>query len=317
MKGFVTRGFVAATLGLILSLHAAVAAEPVFPPASRVGIVPPQDMVASKRFTGFENAERAAAISFVEMPAEAYAQLVTGLTKDALKRQGMDVISRENLKFGDKSGVLIAGAMTGPAKGRKWVLAVKGSDMTALLIAQVQGGRDGYSEDQMRSALKSVALRGPVSLEEQISALPFRIGDKAGFRPVRVLSGNSVLFTEGPLDTIKAVEQPIMILAISLQSPPPPGERREQFARAALNSNEVLKEIVFERSESFRFKGQEWHEIVAKAKDAASGEPIVVMQTIRFEPDRYVRMVGLTRTEKRDQILPRFRNVIDAVEMEP
>jgi hypothetical protein len=189
--------------------------------------------------------------------------------------------------------------------------------MTALLIAQVQGGEDGYSEAQMRNALKSVSLRGPVSLDEQISALPFRVGDKAGFRPVRVLSGSSVLFTEGPLDTIKAVEQPIVILAVSLNPSPPPGERREQFARAALSSNEVLKEISIERSESFRFKGQDWHEIVAKAKDAASGEPIIVMQTIRFEPDRYVRMVGLTRVEKRDQILPRFRTVIDNVDMSP
>jgi hypothetical protein len=303
--------------GIILSLHAALAAEPVFPPASRVGIVPPQDMVLSRRFSGFENSEKAAAISFVEMPAEAYAQLVTGLTKDALKRQGMDVTSRENLTFGDKTGLLIGGAMTGPAKGRKWVLAVKGSDMTALLIAQVQGGGDGYSEAQMRDALKSVSLRGPVSLDEQVSALPFRLGDKAGFRPVRVLSGNSILFTDGPLDTITAVEQPMVILAVSVGSPPAPGERRDQFAKAALNSNQIFKNIAIERSEAFRFKGQDWHEIVAKATEAASNQPIIVMQTIRFEPGRYVRMVGLARIEQRDQILPRFRTIIDSVETAP
>ena len=39
------------------------------------------------------------------------------------------------------------------------------------------------------------------------------------------------------------------------------------------------------------------------------------MQTIRFEPDRYVRMVGLTRVEQRDENLRRFRAVIDGVEM--
>ena len=33
-------------------------------------------MVVSKRFSGFENPEKAAAINFVEMPAEAYDQLV-------------------------------------------------------------------------------------------------------------------------------------------------------------------------------------------------------------------------------------------------
>jgi hypothetical protein len=169
----------------------------------------------------------------------------------------------------------------------------------------------------MRQALKSVALRGPVSLDEQVSALPFRIGDRAGFRPVRVLAASSVLLTDGPLDTAEAVAQPVAILGISLQPPPLEGEQRERFARAALNSNQVLKEIILERSDSFRLKGQDWHEIVARAKDATSGEPIVVMQTIRFESDRYVRMVGLTRAAKRDENLPRFRRIIDSVEISP
>jgi hypothetical protein len=311
------KGFAVAAIGLILSMQAALAAEPVYPPASRIGIVPPKDMAVSRRFSGFENEEKAAAINFVEMPAAAYEQLVRGFTKEALKRQGLNETSRETLKLGEKSGLLIGGTMTGPAQGRKWVMAIRGEDIAGLIIAQVRGGNDGYSEAQMREALQTIALRGPVSLDEQLTALPFRLGDKAGFRPVRVMSGNSALFTDGPQDTIKAVEQPVLIVASSLNAPPPAGERRNQFARAALNSNQILKDIKLERSESFRFKGQDWHEIVAKAVEVESGQPVIVMQTIRFEPDRYVRMVGLTRVEQRDQNLPRFRAVIDGVEMNP
>jgi hypothetical protein len=178
----------------------------------------------------------------------------------------------------------------------------------------VRGGQDGYSDDEIKNALKSVALRHDVSLEEQIAALPFRVGEKAGFRPVRVMAGNSALFTDGPKDTIKALEQPMMILAASLQPSPPPGEARKQFAQAALHANQVLKNIRIERSESFRLKGQDWHEIVARAVEAESGQPIVVMQSIRFDGDRYVRMVGLTREEQRDQNLPRFRAIADGIE---
>ena len=117
-----------------------MAAEPVFPPASRIGLVPPEEMTVSKRFSGFENPEKAAAINFVEMPADAYQPLVNGLTKDALKRQGMSETSRENLKIGTRTGILIGGTMTGPGAGRKWVMAVKDSGVTALIIAQVRGG---------------------------------------------------------------------------------------------------------------------------------------------------------------------------------
>ncbi|MCB8821868.1 discoidin domain-containing protein [Microvirga rosea] len=306
----------AAALGLLLSLQAALAAEPIYPPASRVGLVPLEDMVPSKRFTGFENPQKAAAITITELPAQAYEQIVSGMTKDSLRRQGLDVTAREQLKIQGKSGLLISGAMTGPIKGRKWVLALKGSDLTALLVAQVEGGDDGYSEQEMRTALKSVALRGPVTLEEQMSALPFRVRDQAGFRPVRVTSGNSVLFTEGPKDTIKAVEQPILILAASQAPIALNGDRRDQFAQAALNSNQMLKDVTIERSESFRLQGQDWHEIVARAKDGATGEPIVVMQTIRFDSGRYVRMVGLTRVADRQTYLPRFRQMIDKVELD-
>ena len=41
------------------------------------------------------------------------------------------------------------------------------------------------------------------------------------------------------------------------------------------------------------------------------------MQTIRFDADRYMRMVGIARVEQREQILPRFRTVIDSVDMNP
>jgi hypothetical protein len=308
------KALAAAAFGFTLSIQAAFAAEPVFPPASRIGIVPPQDMVVSKRFSGFENEERAAAITIAEMPPQAYDQMVSGLTKEGLKKQGLDVKTRENIKVGSKNGVLIGGAMTGPVSGRKWVLVVKDADMTGLVIAQVRGGQDGYSDEQIRDALKSVALRGAISLEEQVSALPFRVNDKAGFRPVRVLAGNSVLYTDGPQDTIKAVEQPMVILAAALQ-PLPNVEARNQFARAALNSNQILKDIRIERSEAFRLKGQDWHEIVARAKEAESGQDVVVMQSIRFDGARYVRMVGLTRAEQRDENLRRFRAVADGLEI--
>lgn len=304
----------AAAFGLILSVQAAFAAEPLFPPASRIGMVPPQEMTVSKRFSGFENPERAAAITLTEMPPQVFEQLASGLTKEALKKQGLEMKSREDVKLGPSSGILISGTMTKPEKGRKWLLLIQDKDITGLVVAQVLGGKDGYSDAQIIDALKSVALRHDVSLEEQVSALPFRVGEKAGFRPVRVIAGNSVLFTDGPKDTIKALEQPMMILAASMQPPPPPGEQRTRFAREALYANQILRDIRIERSDSFRLKGQDWHEIVARAVEVESGQPIVVMQSIRFDNDRYVRMVGLSREEQRDLNLPRFRTIADGVE---
>lgn len=305
-------------LGLLAGLVAAGAAlaQPSYPPGSRVGLTPPKDMVAAKRFSGFENPAKAASISVVEMPAEAYAQLATGLTKEALAGQGVTLTAREELKLDGKPAILIAGDQSvGGTKLRKWLLAVSDPATTAFVAAQSLA-EGGYTEQEMQAALKSVALRAPLGIDQQLAALPFKLGTTGGFRPVRSIGGTSLLLTDGPLDMVKAVEQPVLILSSAFGPVPPAGEAREQFARAALASNQTFKDLRVERAEPFRLKGQDWHEIVATATEAASGRAVVVVQTFRFGQGGYVRMVGLTRAETRDRDLPRFRAVIDGVEAE-
>jgi hypothetical protein len=96
----------------------------------------------------------------------------------------------------------------------------------------------------------------------------------------------------------------------------PSVDQRDAFARSALGGNANLRELFLERSQGFRQRGAEWHEIVARAKDAKSGEPVVVMQTIRWSGASYLRMVGVARAEARDKVLSRFRRVVDGVEAE-
>jgi hypothetical protein len=289
------------------------AAEVVFPPGSRIGLAPPANMNVSQRFTGFESRGRNAVITAVEMPPEAFKDLSAGLTADNLKKQGLTMKSRETFKVVGGDAVLVEGEQGGgPAPVRKWLLVVEDPTMTAFLIGQKLSTEEEDADREMREALRTVAIREPRSLEEQLSALPFRLGDMAGFRAVRVMAGNSVLLTEGPNDTIREIEQPVLVVAQSASAPP--REQRDAFARAALRSNNTLKDLTIERAQSFRQRGADWHEIVAKATDAVSGRPVVVTQTLRFAPDHYVRLLGMVRAEARDETLFRFRAVSDAVE---
>jgi hypothetical protein len=58
------KGLVGALLGLLLPWHAALAAEPVFSPGSRISLVPPPDMVLSKYSPHyFKNKEETAYIT--------------------------------------------------------------------------------------------------------------------------------------------------------------------------------------------------------------------------------------------------------------
>lgn len=294
---------------------ASLAAEAVFPPGSRIGLVPPKGLEASKRFTGFESpmGAKGAAITFIEMPPEAAPEVAASLTPEALKPQGFVAKGREAVKIGGADAVLVSGEQAaGGTHIRKWFLVASDPTLTAVVIAQAMQDA-AVSDEDMRGALKTIALRPPLPIEDQIASLPFRLGERAGFRPVRTMAGNSLLLTDGDRDVIHNVEQPILIVAQSV-GPAPAPEQRDAFARAVLTSNKTLQDFAFERSQGFRQKGDEWHEIVARAKDAVSGEPVVVTQTLRFGQGNYLRMVGIARATVRDTVLPRFRTVIDSVE---
>jgi hypothetical protein len=312
-------------LGRVLSLavlmaglgSAAFAADPVYPPGSRFGFEPPADMALSRRFSGFERKEGGATLSVVELPPNAFAELVSGFTDANLLSQGFAVEKREEVKVGDNEGMLYTGEQpadpnaTAPAI-RKWILEVGTPTVTGLIIAQALP--DAETEETMRKLVTGVTLRPPLTLDQQVEALPFRIGNMAGFRPIRVLAGNSVLLTAGPKDQMQNLEQPILVLAQAVQQPPA-AEQRDGFARAALASNQTMKDFVIERAQSYRSNGVDWHEIVARAVDMPTNVPVVVSQTIRFNPDGYLRALGVVREDQRTGVLAKFREVVDSVQV--
>lgn len=308
-----------ATLGLLVALcMGASAGEPVYPASSRFGFEPPADMVPSRRFSGFERVEGGATVSVVELPPAAFADLEKNFTDENLKAQGFIVATREAVKVaGDVEAVLFTGEQpaaepTGMPTVKKWLLLVGEPSVTGIVIAQTVPGAE--TEEAMRAMVMGVRIRPALSLEQQVEALPFRLGDAAGFRPVRVLAGNSVLMTQGPKDQIVDLEQPILVLAQAVQ-PPPGADQRDAFARAALYSNQTMKDFVIERAQSYRQNGTDWHEIVARAVDLPTNTPVVVSQTIRFAPDGYLRAVGVVRADQREATLSRFREVVDSVQV--
>ncbi len=300
-------------LAILLSGGVAPAADAVFPPGSRIGLVPPPDMKPSRGVAGFRDPRTGAAIVTIEMPAEAYPSLAAGFSDEALKAQGFKLETRETPRIGVGGGILVSGEQTeGATIVPKTVLLASDPSMTALVIAQAPRGAPAAVQTEIMAALRTVALRPPLELDEQIAALPFRIGDTAGFRPVRVVAGNSVFLTDGASDTVRDAEQPILIVAQSF-APAPPLDQHATFARAALAGNTFIKDAVIERAQSFRQAGVQWNEIVARATDVQSSRPVIVMQTIRFDPDSYTRMVGVVRAEQRDGVVPRFRRVVDSL----
>src|ERR1700741_238640 len=85
-----------ALLLLLLLALPARAADALFPPALRLGLVPPAGMAVSKDFPGFEDAERKVAIVLAELPPAAYYELERAVFSDQANLQ-MVIEKRELL----------------------------------------------------------------------------------------------------------------------------------------------------------------------------------------------------------------------------
>jgi hypothetical protein len=296
-----------------ISAHAA---DPVFPLGSRIGFVPPPGFEVSKRFPGFENADTRSSILVAALPPQAYSELETSLTTEAVKQQGVTEDKRETLTLATGKALLIVGIeQENGQKFRKWMFFGQVPGGTALVSVRVpESGLKTYSDNVIRTSLATLAVRASVPLEEQIALVPFKLTDLSGLRLVRVLGGAGVVLTDGAKDTPTPGEQPVFV-AMMGQGGPEQATYRANFARNLFSGLGDLKDMRIISGDMLRLGGGNiaTHELQAEAKEAFTDTPMKLVQWVRFGPGIFIRMVGMARADQWPAAFPRFRAVRDGV----
>ncbi|MFG1477470.1 hypothetical protein V5F53_02250 [Xanthobacter sp. V4C-4] len=308
LNGLAALGLMVLTLLMSAAGHAG---EAIFPRGSVVGLAPPPGLVESTTFSGFEDRARNASILIVDMPAEAYPQLEAGFTDAALAAKGVSVEQRGPFALPDAKAYLVTGTQSaGPFRVRKWILLAGTDVATALVTVQVaETDAAALPDAEVRAALATLAFRSP---EAQVAALPFTVTDLAGFRVVRTFGGSTVMLTDGPKNVIEGVEQPYFVVSVAHGAPRE--DERRQFALRALSTLAGLKDMRLERAEPLRIAQIPGFEVMAQAVDAKTGEPVKVVQWIRFGQTGHMRMVGISRLDAFPEVYPRFRAIRDGVD---
>ena len=305
-----------AVLGLLASAYPAHAADAVFPPAGSVGLVPPPGMTPAKGFAGFEH-RSGASILITEMPAEAYGPLVEKFTPEALRPTGFAVRGTgETLAVAGGEGRVLRGSQA--ANGltyTKWVAVVRGGAGTGLVTVQVpQEARGQVPDAAVEAALATIAFRGPGSLADQIAALPYTVGDMAGFRPVRTLMGNALMLTDGPKDIDPDGAQPMVVVAPSMGRAAVPDGQEGAFARRALATFREIKDVTVTDEERTVRDGAVFLRLRATGHDVKTGRPVAVTQVVRFDGPSYLRVLATARPDQAEA-LARAERVAASVAM--
>lgn len=292
----------------------AAGAETVFPPASRVGLVPPPSFVVSTTFYGFRHNDRQASIVIAELPGYAFESIEKEVADQAEKNPG--TVDRRSIELGEGArGFLLKGSETTPQGPLlKWTLVATANNVTALVTALIpEAVQDVAPEAAILATLSSVRIRASVPVEEQLGVLPFLMDDLAGFRILRVQPGTAAMLTDGPKDAIEGAEQPIFLVSLTPMPAVPPVAERDGFSRRLIGETPGVKEMRIVRSEPLRIANQQGHEVLIEAKDVKTGADINAVQWLRFGSGSLLRMFGVARKDDWDETYSRFRKVRDGV----
>jgi hypothetical protein len=322
-------GSVAAVFAVMLLAIPARAADPIFPVGSRIGLVPPQGMVPSKNFQGFEDAENNAAILLATFPAEAFAALDKSMVPEALKKQGMDVESREPFATAAGKGFLLSGKQTIPNGSiRKLMLVAAAGDVTALVNVQLPENDTVYTDKAVRDSLATLAVRASVPDAERLSLAPFTVGDFAGFHIDEVFPGRALMLTDtsadkdssdnGSADKNAAASKrnaKAHFLIAAMTGGPNEAKDRDDFARVTFDQIGGIGNVQVQDAEPLRINGQAGYETLANAKDPESGDDLKVVQWLRFGSGGYVQMIGVARAATWPDVFTRMRALRDSIEV--
>ncbi|HTM72924.1 MAG TPA: hypothetical protein VL198_06810 [Pseudolabrys sp.] len=308
-----------AALAGSLTCLVSAGSEPAYPPGSRVGLEVPGDLKPSTRIPGFEDTEQKVSIAILDLPASAYFELEAAAFT---KLPDFQLAKREGFPFESGIGFLITGiTQKDGVTLHRWSLLAQAlgntvRDLTTLINVEVpESALSVYSDAVVRKALASVTFR-PAPIKEQLGMLPFRFGDLAGFEVVQVMPTGTVVLIdktdkETPTDG-KAVSRPVVIVSLGRGGPADSSDRG-RFARD-LVSTAPVRELSIKSAESMRINNAAGHEIRAEGKDPA-GQPLSVVQWLRFGSGGYLRIVGAGPTNEWDQMFGRFRAVRDGIIM--
>jgi hypothetical protein len=299
----------AATLG-----PRTASAERLRAAGSRISMDLPKGFMTADRFTGFINETLSASFVVAEMPAEAYAKMVSSLTPEALATRGFRAAKLGRLTRAETHTYVLA-EQTEPNTGmvvQKFLLLLSTPDQTILISGNLpKAGAKQLTPQAMEKALVSARIEAAPAPQSDLVAMSYL----GSFKPVSTVVGQTRLFARdgAPIGTPEIRNHPIVILAPSLDRQPVPNP--EAKAGMALLQTASLTAIDVIETAEVTIDGLKGIALTAKAKDKDSAAPQQVYQVFLPLPaGGFVRFLAITPEAEAAALLPEFKAMAASIQ---
>ncbi len=228
---------------------------------------------------------------------------------------------REPMQFSFGKGFLLTGRqIADKTHYRKWLLVAAAGDFTALVTVQVPEQDKAYPDRAVRAALATLSLRAQVPEAEELSLLPFTVGDLAGFHIDGVLRGRVLMLSDRPgtADSGKPAAEPdneARLLIAAVPGGPPEPDDRANFARSSFSEIGGLQRHPDHHVGAFADRRSIRISDHGGCQGRAHRAPTCrVVQWLRFGGGGFLQMVGIARTDGWAATLARLRAVRDSID---
>jgi hypothetical protein len=306
------RRLVAAALLSIAATNPVSAADPVFPPGARVGMVPLVGLIRAKSFIGFETEDKGVKVVIADLPAEAYKEVSNAFKGNPGALSG---IKPESIETTAGLGYFtVETAKDGATNVRRYSMMVPGIGFSGYVAVQVpENVWKIYDDDAVRKMFASAVVRKEVPADEQLALLSFKVSERSEFKNIRTLApGAAVVLADGD-ETTGFEAAPFMIIGIIGQTAATPDDRG-RFARQIASTIPGVREGRITMSEPVRIDGQPGYETRIEATSGKDNTPVTIVQWLRFGPQSALRIVGSSPREEWNKAFPRFRAVRDGIQ---
>lgn len=303
----------AALVLFAVSALPALAADAIFPPGLRLGMVPLVGLGTAKTFPGFESEDGNVKVLITELPPAAYGEVVSAFNSNPAGANGVKQDKIETpaglAYFTTESG------KAGETPVKRYSMIVPGAGFSGYVAVQIpENATKIYTDDAVRQMFASTVTRKEVPVDEQLSRMPFKITDLADFKNVRTLApGASVLLADG--DESSGIEpKPFMILGL-IGATPQQADDRARFAQEAALQIPGMRESRITMSEPIRINGQQGFETRIDGLSGKDKTPVTVVQWIRFSNGgTSLRIIASAPRDQWEPAFTRFRAVRDGIQ---
>lgn len=272
---------------LLISIFSFAQNSSILIPGTKYSMIPPEGFTLSTGFSGFQNNETGASIMIMDIPAS-YSSIINGFTKDALKKKGMELISKQNVKYNNSNATLFN--VSQKANGINYLkqVLVFGDDKITIMVNGIYPEQTKDSENEIKKSLFTIE-RNEQLPEKPLESVNYSINvEGTDYKYVKSFAGSLIYSEDDKIPTSKG------LIGVSYSLGHKVNSESKEFAIQRLKKLPNASKAIIKTIDKVTISNMEGYEIVA---DDNSKQLIYLVML--FTPDKeYYLIVGQAKDDK-------------------